>query len=114
MYTCCICGKTYSTEAAVVKCVNRCGRKMSKKGIFQPKEAPYSVGTTVTTFDFDIEDDYKKQVDAALDSLLRNGISAWQVSFIKKQYCSNWENKSEDDKRAAVGKIKLLAQMMGS
>lgn len=114
MYTCCICGKTYSTEAAVVKCVNRCGREMSRKGIFQPKEAPYSEGATITTFGFNIENDYKAQIDAALGSLLRNGISPIRVDLIKEQHCSNWENKSEDDKRAAVGKIKLLAQMMGS
>ena len=70
MYKCCLCGKEYLTESAVVKCVNRCGREMSRKGIFQPKEAPYSEGTTTVDFGFNIEkDNIKEQIVAALDTL---------------------------------------------
>ena len=112
MYKCCLCGKEYLTESAVVKCVNRCGREMSRKGIFQPKEAPYSEGTTTVDFGFNIEkDNIKEQIVAALDTLLQNNVPAARIETLKNQTFINWENKTIEEKEQDLGRIIVLSQM---
>ena len=55
-FKCCICGKIYNNEAAAVKCVNRCGRAMHQKGIFETKESKYSGETTETQVLYEAEE----------------------------------------------------------
>ena len=52
VFHCCLCGIAYDNEAAAVKCVNRCGRAMHQKGIFQTQDSTYK-GMTV-----DVEDTF--------------------------------------------------------
>lgn len=46
MYKCPICGASYETEAAVVKCVNECGRRKAADGAFKKKEIPTTTSIT--------------------------------------------------------------------
>ena len=63
VFKCCICGTSYSSESAAVRCVNRCGRKAHKAGVFKTTSV-YSEGTTKVTYESDapIEETYDKCV----------------------------------------------------
>lgn len=40
MYKCPLCGASYETELAVIKCINKCGRNKFEDGAFKKKEIP--------------------------------------------------------------------------
>lgn len=40
MYICPLCGSQYKTEAAVIRCINKCSRNKFEDGAFKKKEIP--------------------------------------------------------------------------
>lgn len=87
IYRCCLCGTAYTSEAAAVKCVNKCGRQMHAKGKFQTKEANY-LGET-TTVEYCSPDASRAACEKALsiaESVLPRGV----FLSIQRQV-ANWD-----------------------
>ena len=96
MFKCCICGKTYDNEAAAVKCVNKCGREKSSLGVFKSKTIKNSSEFCETTYSFSIPD---FSFDEIFEKLSTLKCPAYVVAQLKKDCLSNWDSKSDKEKR---------------
>ena len=101
IYKCCLCGKLYNSESAVVKCVNRCGRAMHQKGVFETKSV-YSEGTTTIEYSFKSEDNLKEKCISMLNSL---GLAA-QNSF--RSQIENWDKLSEGERTQIYDMMNII------
>lgn len=52
---CPLCGKEYSYESQVIKCINDCARDLRRRGFFKAKEAPHSEDIIVRESSSEIE-----------------------------------------------------------
>lgn len=105
-FKCCICGKIYNSEAAAVKCVNRCGRAMHQKGIFETKESKYSGETTETqvlyeTEKLDLEFECSKKISELKDRVPPSAYNGFIKEFEK------WETLTDAQRQMFYDLISL-------
>lgn len=112
MFKCCLCGKEYETENAAVKCVNKCSREKFLDGAFQHKNAKYRGETSNVSFNFEIDTEMiKESIAFLLNKMLENGAPNKRVEVLKKEIFSNWDNKTEEEKRNELGRIEIMASI---
>ena len=111
MFRCCICGKEYESEAAAVKCVNKCGREGFETGKFQRKEKIYSDNISATEFDFDIKCPQKEDIEKAIEVLERRGAPKLSVLMLRNQIAERWNYLSNSERAAELGRIQMLGKI---
>ena len=102
IYKCCLCGTAYNSESAAVKCVNRCGRAMHQKGVFQTKNAPYIEGTTEVIYNGEQSADLKSLCKAAVDRL-----GGAKRNFFIEQF-NKWDSMSEVEQKQLYDMVSMI------
>ena len=92
MFKCCICGKSYETERAAVRCVNKCGREKFENKDFVKKDSVYR-GETVEIF-YKVNEDLhlKEKCEKLLTKIEAKGV----VMSLRRQL-NNWDRLSKEE-----------------
>lgn len=110
-YKCCLCGTEYSTSAAAVKCVNRCGRAAHKVGIFETKESNYRGETVEVIYDFEPESndqELKIKCSMMLDELKNITQKGVFNSFLFQ--FNQWDKMNETQKHQLYDMIAMYVK----
>ena len=92
MYKCCLCGKTYETERAAVKCVNQCGREKFLNGDFKTKTSTYRGETVEIQYFSSEENNLKEKCEELLSQIQSKGV----LNSLQRQY-KNWDNLKREE-----------------
>ena len=102
MFKCCLCGKSYETERAAVRCVNKCGREKFENKDFIKKESTYRGETVEISYRVSEDMNLKEKCEELVEKIQSKGIA----TSLRRQL-KNWDRLSREEQTQLYEIIQL-------